>query len=76
MWRQAMDMNGSPTDTTRLTKRTMDWGSYPNVFREMVLEQASPATKASATLPYETDKVIKLVSNIDNDTAHARRRAR
>jgi uncharacterized protein (DUF111 family) len=47
----------------------MDLGSYPNVFRVMLLEAAASANYASGTLPYEVDTVIELACNIDDETA-------
>ncbi len=43
---------------------TMDLGNYPNVFRVSLLETADEA----ADLPYETDTVVEIVCNIDDDT--------
>lgn len=43
---------------------TMDLGSYPNVFRVSLIETAHERTG----LPYETDSVIEIVCNIDDDT--------
>ena len=43
---------------------TMDLGSYPNVFRVTLIETDSPSR-----LPYETDSVVEIVCNIDDDTA-------
>lgn len=43
---------------------TLDLGSYPNVFRISLLETAS-----ATNLPYETDTVIEIACNIDDDTA-------
>lgn len=45
---------------------TMDLGAYPNVFRVMVLEEARAAVEG---LPYETDEVIELCCNMDDETA-------
>jgi len=47
----------------------MDLGSYPNVFRVMLVEAAAPMNGASGSLPYEVDTVIELVCNIDDETA-------
>ena len=43
---------------------TMDLGNYPNVFRVSLIETDSVQTE----LPYETDTVIEIVCNIDDDT--------
>lgn len=43
---------------------TMDLGNYPNVFRVSLLETAYEAVD----LPYETDTVVQIVCNIDDDT--------
>lgn len=43
---------------------TMDLGTYPNVFRISLLETA----QSSVDLPYETDSVVEIVCNIDDDT--------
>lgn len=43
---------------------TMDLGSYPNVFRMSLFETA----EESVSLPYETDTVVEIVCNIDDDT--------
>jgi pyridinium-3,5-bisthiocarboxylic acid mononucleotide nickel chelatase len=44
---------------------TMDLGSYPNVFRVFLLE-ATPAMTNS--LPYESDRIVEITCNIDDDT--------
>ena len=44
---------------------TMDLGGYPNVFRVSLIETDS----APNELPYETDRVVEIVCNIDDDTA-------
>ncbi len=44
---------------------TMDLGDYPNVFRVSLMETDS----APNDLPYETDSVVEIVCNIDDDTA-------
>lgn len=44
---------------------TMDLGDYPNVFRVTLLEDASN----TSSLPYETDKVVEIICNIDDDAA-------
>ncbi len=43
---------------------TMDLGGYPNVFRVSLIETDA----AAIDLPYETDSVIEIVCNIDDDT--------
>ncbi len=43
---------------------TMDLGSYPNVFRVSLLETSSEPVD----LPYESDRVVEIVCNIDDDT--------
>lgn len=44
---------------------TLDLGNYPNVFRVTLLEDFSPPQ----SLPYETDRVVEMVCNIDDDSA-------
>ncbi len=44
---------------------TMDLGKYPNIFRVSLIETAAAENK----LPYETDTVVEIVCNIDDDTA-------
>jgi len=44
---------------------TMDLGNYPNVFRVSLIETGSVPND----LPYETDGVVEIVCNIDDDTA-------
>jgi len=48
---------------------TMDLGLYPNVFRVMLIDAGAPGLAATEPLPYETDKVVELVCNLDDDTA-------
>ena len=43
----------------------MDLGGYPNVFRVALVETDSE----QRTLPYETDTIIEIACNIDDDTA-------
>ena len=43
----------------------MDLGDYPNVFRVALMETDTEPT----TLPYETDQVVEIACNIDDDTA-------
>ena len=43
---------------------TLDLGAYPNIFRVTLLDE----TEAVA-LPYETDSVVEIACNIDDDTA-------
>lgn len=43
---------------------TMDLGNYPNVFRVSLFDTVS----APNDLPYETDTVVEIVCNIDDDT--------
>jgi uncharacterized protein (TIGR00299 family) protein len=43
---------------------TMDLGVYPNVFRVSVLE-----AQEVITLPYETDEVVEISCNLDDETA-------
>lgn len=45
---------------------TMDLGSYPNVFRVMLIEEASEKRHG---LPYESDTVVELACNVDDETA-------
>ncbi|MBI5689905.1 MAG: LarC family nickel insertion protein [Verrucomicrobia bacterium] len=45
---------------------TLDFGEFPNVFRVTLLE-ADPSDAAPA-LPYETDQVVEVAANIDDDT--------
>jgi uncharacterized protein (DUF111 family) len=44
---------------------TLDLGNYPNVFRVSLLDIGP----APVDLPYETDSVVEIVCNIDDDTA-------
>ncbi len=44
---------------------TMDLGNFPNVFRVALLESKT----LNQTLSYETDSVIEIACNIDDDTA-------
>ena len=43
----------------------MDLGSYPNVFRVTLIETDAIPNE----LPYETDSVVEIVCNIDDDTS-------
>ena len=43
----------------------MDLGAYPNVFRVSLIDTDSVPNE----LPYETDSVVEIVCNIDDDTA-------
>ena len=45
---------------------TMDLGHYPNVFRVVLLEAGE---EAASGLPYETDVVVELCCNVDDETA-------
>ncbi|MBI4625082.1 MAG: LarC family nickel insertion protein [Verrucomicrobia bacterium] len=45
---------------------TMDLGAFPNVFRVILLD-ANPAP--GATEAYESDRVVEIVCNIDDDSA-------
>jgi uncharacterized protein (TIGR00299 family) protein len=42
---------------------TMDLGAYPNVFRVSVVEHAG-----GHALPYETDRVVEITCNMDDET--------
>jgi uncharacterized protein (TIGR00299 family) protein len=42
---------------------TKDLGAYPNVFRVALLEEGA------GTLPYETDRVVEIRCNVDDQTA-------
>ena len=44
---------------------TTDLGDYPNVFRVALLEQRASATPS---LPYETDQVVEVRCNVDDQT--------
>jgi uncharacterized protein (TIGR00299 family) protein len=44
---------------------TRDLGTFPNVFRIAIVETGQPSNH----LPYETDTVVEIVCNIDDDTA-------
>ncbi len=63
-----------PAGTVRqqgLGAGTLDLGVFPNVFRVTLLDAptADPASPAgAATLPYETDRVVEVACNIDDDT--------
>ena len=43
---------------------TLDLGAYPNIFRVTLLEESD-----TPALPYETDCVVEIACNIDDDTA-------
>lgn len=43
---------------------TMDLGTFPNVFRLFLLE----ATTTPVALPYESDRIVEICCNIDDDT--------
>jgi pyridinium-3,5-bisthiocarboxylic acid mononucleotide nickel chelatase len=45
---------------------TMDLGSYPNAFRVALFEEAAATEHAS--LPYETDRVVEVRCNVDDQT--------
>jgi len=45
---------------------TMDLGDYPNVFRVALLEGAESV--APPSLPYETDRVVEIRANLDDQT--------
>jgi uncharacterized protein (DUF111 family) len=47
---------------------TLDFGAFPNVFRVTLLEDAAPAPVPAAALPYETDRVVEVAANVDDDT--------
>jgi uncharacterized protein (TIGR00299 family) protein len=47
---------------------TLDFGAFPNVFRVTLLEAAALAPAPATTLPYETDRVVEVAANIDDDT--------
>jgi uncharacterized protein (DUF111 family) len=44
---------------------SLDFGSYPNVFRTFLLDDAP----LPGALPYETDRVVEISCNLDDDTA-------
>ena len=44
---------------------TMDLGSYPNVFRVTLVEESG----AQVSLPYETDSIVEISCNMDDETA-------
>jgi uncharacterized protein (TIGR00299 family) protein len=47
---------------------TLDFGAFPNVFRVTLLEAVAPAPAPAAALPYETDRVVEVAANVDDDT--------
>lgn len=47
---------------------TLDFGAFPNVFRVTLLEAAASAPAPAAALPYETDRVVEVAANVDDDT--------
>jgi uncharacterized protein (TIGR00299 family) protein len=48
---------------------TLDLGGFPNVFRVTLLDGAPGAPPLpAAALPYETDRVVEVACNIDDDT--------
>ena len=51
---------------------SLDLGEFPNVFRVTLLETAAGAPASplapAASLPYETDRVVEVAANIDDDT--------
>ncbi len=55
---------------------TTDLGDYPNVFRVALVEQPTPGpvatetadSDAAASLPYETDQVVEIRCNVDDQT--------
>lgn len=50
---------------------TMDLGDYPNVFRIALLEapgEDSPGAGPGASLPFETDRVVEIRCNVDDQT--------
>ena len=63
-------VDGVPAGTVRaqgMGSGTMEFAGYPNVFRVTLLDAAEAATGAAA-LPYETDRVVEFVCNLDDDT--------
>lgn len=60
----AVDMPSGTLLKQGMGAGTMDLGNYPNVFRVSLLETADEAV----SLPYETDTVVEIVCNIDDDT--------
>ena len=46
---------------------SLDLGSFPNVFRVTLLDGA-PTTASPAPAPFETDRVVEVACNIDDDT--------
>jgi uncharacterized protein (DUF111 family) len=47
---------------------TLDFGAFPNVFRVTLLDAAESAPAPAAALPYETDRVVEVAANVDDDT--------
>ena len=55
---------------------TTDLGDYPNVFRVVLVEQPAPGEEtteemvsdATPSLPYETDQVVEIRCNVDDQT--------
>jgi uncharacterized protein (TIGR00299 family) protein len=61
-------VDGVPAGTVRaqgMGAGTMDLGSYPNVFRVTLVEATGGARVA---LPYESDRVVEIRCNIDDET--------
>ncbi|MBI3557098.1 MAG: LarC family nickel insertion protein [Deltaproteobacteria bacterium] len=46
---------------------TMDLGTFPNVFRVTVLDDSGAAARAA--LPFETDEVVEICCNVDDETS-------
>jgi uncharacterized protein (TIGR00299 family) protein len=61
-----------PAGTVRqqgLGAGTLDFGAFPNVFRVTLLDGAAAAPTAAGALgAYETDRVVEVAANIDDDT--------
>lgn len=48
---------------------TLDLGAFPNIFRVTLLDEApAPAASPAHALPYQTDRVVEVAANIDDDT--------
>ena len=47
---------------------TMELGDFPNVFRVALLEAAARGDNEGSALPYETDQVVEIRCNVDDQT--------
>ncbi len=47
---------------------SMDLGTYPNIFRVALLEGVAGESVSGTDLPYQTDRVVELRANLDDQT--------